>query len=149
MTTSIPQYDPEKSFATDAELHAEFEALLERASRRQVWMILLDAEQRIVGPLLPYDDYAEDPDEPVDTDDMGSVPISEAMLARVGSLGEMFGCTHLVLIWERDGSDRFTRQDLRWARAMANGSAGDRLRMRAQFVLHDTGMRQITPDDYM
>lgn len=112
-------------------------------------MILLDPDQRVVGPLLPYDDYAEDPDESVVTDDIGFIPISEAMLARVASLGDVFGGTHLVLIWERDGSDRFTQQDLRWARAMANGSNGDRLRMRAQFVLHDTGMRQITLDDYM
>ncbi|WP_024355303.1 hypothetical protein [Leucobacter chironomi] len=152
MTSPLRPDDPRLSrhrvFATDAELHELVELLLARASRRQLWLFAFDDRQRQLGPLMPMEDLPESPDELVETEDLGLVSIPHVLADRAAMVCEVLDAASIALVWERRGSERFDAQDRAWARALAHETAQQGLRLRAQFVLHDEGVRQLTPDDY-
>ncbi|MFT4231683.1 MAG: hypothetical protein QM606_02750 [Leucobacter sp.] len=161
MTASDPdiQIDPARVLATDADLQDQLERLLQRASVRQVWLLFLDGDLRLAEPLMPNDEVPDSPHELCDTEDLGTVPFAEVLVDRARMASEMIGAREFVLVWERCGADRFSAEDRAWAHAAA-AEAGPRwgrgasfggetpVPLRAQFVLHDTGLRQITADDY-
>lgn len=159
MTSSHTPIDRDRILSTDAELQDQLGLVLERASHRQVWLLLLDHQHRITDPIMPMDDHPASPDELCDVDDLGLVPFARVLVHRARMICELVGAREFVFVWERRGTDRFTADDRRWAHAAA-GEAGGAVRrgaddrddaaapLRAQFVLHDTGIRQLTPDDY-
>lgn len=152
MTHTIRPSDPRLSrdrvLATDADMHELIELLLELANQRQVWLFVFDDAQRVVGPLMPMDDFPESPDGLVETDDLGLVSVPHVFVDRAGMVCEVLGAASIALVWERRGSEKFTAEDRAWARALAHEATEHGPRLRAQFVLHDTGLRQLTPDDY-
>lgn len=156
MTASDPRIDPDRALVTDADLQDQLGLLLERATHRQLWLLLLDHERRLAEPLMPMDDHPASPHELCDVSDLGLVPFAQVLVHRARIVCGLVGAREFVFVWERCGSERFTADDCEWARAIA-GEAGARgalsddaavAPLRAQFVLHDTGIRQLTPDDY-
>lgn len=133
---------------TDVALHDMLEAMLQNANRRQMWLLLLDERQRLVDPVMPMDDLPPSPDELSETLDLGAVPFIEVLVNRAESVREMVSAGSVVFVWEREGPERFTAEDRGWARAAAHEAAEASFPLRAQFVLHDHGLRQITADDY-
>lgn len=158
--TPSPEINRDRILATDSDLQDQLTLLLQEANHRQVWLLLLDQDSRLTEPLMPMDDYPKTPDELCDTEDLGLVPFSEVLVERARMVCEVVGAREFVFVWERRGSDRFTAVDRAWARAVAGEAAaasrsgGGAFGMsavqplRAQFVLHNTGLRQLTPDDY-
>ncbi len=143
-----PRTSPERVLKTDADLQELLSLLLRRAEQRQLWLIMLGEDKRIVGPLMPMADHPSTPDELCDTDDIGRVTFAHVLMDRAKFVCEAVGGSALVFVWERPGPERFTGEDLTWARAMAREAEQNGQRLRAQFVLHDDGVRLLTPDDY-
>lgn len=140
--------DRDRALATDEALHWTLEMLLKRANQRQVWLIMLDEDNCVAGPLMPMSDHPMDPEERIEADDLGWVTFSRALLVRSATICAMAGGHELVFVWERPGTQRLSASDVAWAKAAAReAAAGDVPSIRAQFVLHDGGLRQFRPDD--
>ncbi|QIK64352.1 hypothetical protein G7068_14920 [Leucobacter viscericola] len=138
----------ERPLVTDVELHQTLEFLLQCANQRQVWLIMFGEDKCVAGPLMPMSDYPVDPEELIEADDLGQVTFSHALLVRAGMICAMTGGRELVFVWERLGSRDLTPSDVAWARAVVRESeSGEVPSIRAQFVLHDRGLRQLRPDD--
>ncbi|RGE20085.1 hypothetical protein D1J51_10175 [Leucobacter sp. wl10] len=159
MTDSRADIDRDRILATDADLQDQLGLVLERATHRQLWLLFLDDDRRLANPLMPMDDHPASPDELCDTDDLGVVPFAQVLVHRARAGCELVGAREFVFVWERLGSERFTDDDRSWARAVAGevGRAGPggaafgldaAAPLRAQFLLHSTGIRQLTLDDY-
>lgn len=140
--------DPEQPLQTDAELQDFLDGVLHEAAERQFWTFYLGPDDRLCGPVMPMNDHPDRPDELAETDDLGTVTFAQAMADRVNWIAEAVGAGSVVFVWERIGSERFGPYELAFARAMSHECADIGLRLRAQFLLHDVGLRQITPDDY-
>ncbi|QKJ18732.1 hypothetical protein [Microbacterium hominis] len=134
---------------TDDQLRLALEDLLQCANLPQLWFIFLDEDQHLVGPFMPGDGYPDDPAQPVDTDDLGTVPSAEVMAVRVGMIAELVGAAHAVLVWERPGPDRLTEGVRAWVRAVAAACLAREVSLRAQLLLHDDGLRMLVPDDWV
>ncbi len=68
---------------------------------------------------------------------------------RIGMLRELTGNAAVVLVWERLGSE-VVDDDIRlWARAMKREAARLGIPLRAQFLLHTHGVRQLHADDWL
>ena len=98
---------------------------------------------------MPMADLPDDPDETTETDDLGEVTHAALLAQRAGMLREVTGNEAMVLAWERLGASAITDDDRSWARAMADAAAQYAVPLRAQFIVHDRGVRQLHPDDYL
>lgn len=136
MTTSRQDLDLKRPLTTDADLQELLLGLLEAANQRQLWLIMLDDQQRLTGPLMPIEDLPPYPDH--------AAPI---LCERFAEISDLMGAESLVLVWERPGPARAYADDLAWARTIMAGAGSHELQLRAQFILHDTGIRRLTPDD--
>ena len=149
MTDIDPRLDRDRVLRHDSELQEVIELLLAQAiNPRQLWLFFLNDDQRIAGPIMPCDDYPDDPGDIAATDDLGAVPFADVLAHRFGLILDTVGATQIVLVWERLGRREFAENELGWARAMAGSCAALGVPLRAQFLLHDGGVRQLTPDDY-
>lgn len=148
MHSISPVPDRDRPLVTDDELLTTLEFVLEAANQRQLWFIMLGEDKRVVGPLMPMDDYPDDPEELVDTDDLGWVTFARVLMVRAAMFCGLAGGCEVVFVWERPGARNLTPGDVAWARAVLREAAADGLPgIRAQFVLHDDGIRQLRPDD--
>ncbi|GAA3650469.1 hypothetical protein [Microbacterium marinilacus] len=132
----------------DARLHELIGLMLAGAVRRQVWLMFLDDAARLSDVVMPLSDYPRDPSEPGVVEDLGPVTAAALLSERIRTIAEAAGCGQAVLVWEREGGEAFRAEELSWASAMAKGLQGDAPRLRAQFVLHDDGLRVLAADDH-
>lgn len=147
MRTSDSRLDPERVLSTDRDLQEVLRLLLREANQRQFWLIFLDRAKRIVGPLMPMDDYPISPDSPSEIEGRVDDPMIDVLRDRIGEIVQLVGAASLVLVWERRGPAKFSNADLSWARAFSAATADGGPPIRAQFVLHSSGIRQIAVDD--
>lgn len=133
----------------DDELRDLLELLLQRANRRQLWLTFIDERGCLGDPLMPMDDYPDDPAELITTEDLGEVTQAHLLMQRMGMFREITGNASVVLVWERLGSAAVDADDRAWARAMRESARTLDVPLRAQFVLHGGGVRQLHPDDYV
>lgn len=136
---------------TDMQLHRVLQFLLTATIQRQIWLFFLDAEQRLTDPIMPMNDHPLDPYELHEIEDLGLVTFPTVFVHRARQIAEAVDAASFVIVWERPGDDKFTRDDIQWAAAFvdqAGGAAGS-APLRALFLLHDRGLRQFAPDDYL
>jgi len=133
----------------DDDLRDMLELLLERANRRQLWFMFIDDRGCLGDPLMPMADYPDDPDEMTDAEDLGETRHAHLLMHRAGLICEATGSIAVVLAWERLGSSAVSAEDRRWARAMAEEAEDLGIPLRAQFIVHHRGVRQLRPDDYV
>lgn len=134
---------------TDDQLRDMIDLLLQKANIRQMWLLFIDPAGRLGDPLMPMADYPHDPLELVRADDLGEVPQAQLLMQRTGMLREITGNAEVAFVWERRGDDVFRADELAWSRAMAEQAESQGIPLRAQFLLHDGGARQLHPDDYL
>lgn len=139
----------ERILHTDDDLRDLLTMLLERANRRQFWTLFIDDLGRLGDPIMPMADHPDDPFATTAADDLGEVTHARLLMHRIGMLREITGNAATVLVWERLGGEALRDDDRRWARAMAAQARELGVPLRAQFVLHDRGLRQLYPDDYV
>lgn len=133
----------------DDDLRDILQLLLQSASRRQMWMMFMDERGCLGEPLIPIDDYPDDPNHVVEVDDLGAVTEARVFMHRAGTLCEMTGNASVVLGWERIGGSAVSQEDRSWARAMAAAAGALGIPLRAQFIVHARGVRQLHPDEYL
>ncbi|UYO97514.1 hypothetical protein OED01_01920 [Microbacterium sp. M28] len=133
----------------DDNLRDLLQVLLRHATRRQMWLMFIDDHGRLGDPIMPMDDVPADPHEEVVVDDLGLVDQAHVLMHRSGLLLELTGNASVVLVWERIGSSVLDDDDRAWASAMADEAASLQVPLRAQFLLHNRGIRQLHPDDYL
>lgn len=148
MTTIESRTSPDRMLATDGDLFDLLEVLLGTAHRRQLWLIMLDDANRIEGPLMPLEGHPQHPEDLCDTDDLGEVAHSFALAHRFAMISDLVGATQVILVWERPGGEDLEAEERAWAGAMTRRCDESGVRLRAQFVLHDRGLRLLVPDDH-
>ncbi|KDA06900.1 hypothetical protein DC31_06560 [Microbacterium sp. CH12i] len=114
-----------------------------------MWLMFMDGRGCLGDPLMPMDDYPDDPYAVVDVDDLGTVTEAHVLMHRAGMLRQMTDNASVVLAWERVGTDAVGDDDRVWARAMAEAAELLDVPLRAQFIVHARGVRQLHPDDYL
>lgn len=124
--------------------------MLRGACRRQVWMFFFDGKQRIMDPIIPMEDYPLSPDElsalpqtPGDT-----IAFHALLMMRVAEIAEMVDAAACAIVWERVGTEELTAIDTGWARRIDASARQAEVLLRGQFLLHDGGVREITPAEF-
>lgn len=131
----------------DTRLVGYFTPILETALRRQLWVFFLDEDDRPIGPAMPMDDYPDDPNRPLPTDEGGSRKVAELFGARLARLMRECELAQILLVWERSGGRILSGETLLWARALGAALVAENVRVRAQLLLHSGGLRVLAPDD--
>lgn len=139
--TTLPLKD--RPLKTTEDLRALLELLLDKASRRQLWLMFIDDRGCLGDPLIPIGDYPDDPTAMTSVDDLGEVSEAKLLMHRFGRLREVTGNQAIVLVWERVGSSIVGVEDREWARAMSAAAASLDAPLRAQFMLHNRGVREL------
>jgi len=148
MTNDTLAADNEAPLTDDTRLTDRVRFLLRRANIRQFWMMFLDENDVQAPVVMPCDDMPADPRALTFTDDLGTVTRAELLAARVAMIMREFGFAQAVFVWERRGGPRVGDEERIWARELAAACAQTGARIRAQFLLHDRGVRVLAPDDY-
>jgi hypothetical protein len=149
MTRSRTRLDRRRLLTSDTDLADQLGRLLEQAyNPRQLWLLFLDPEDRLSDVIMPCDDYPLDPDEQFHNEELGLTDYARLLAARLSEILELASASRVVLVWERPGPPAFDDDDLTWARAMSDACRAEGVPLRAQFRLHDGGIRILTPDDY-
>ena len=134
---------------SDDDLRDALELLLQRANQRQFWLLFIDGRGRLGEPLMPMADYPTDPLEAVMSEDLGELPQAQLLAHRIGMLRELTGNTAVVLVWERIGDEVLEEEVRVWVRAMKRQTAQLGIPLRAQYLLHNRGVRQLHADDWL
>lgn len=140
---------PNKDYRFDSapRLARGLEALLGAANLRQVWILFFDREHRLLEPLIPLNEITEDPDELIFRDKFGRTPFTHELVDSIESIGALVRATSFVLVWERPGDAQVTLDDRAWGHAAERETAHAAIHLRAQFVLHDSGITPIGGSD--
>lgn len=147
--TETTNYLRDRVLDRDDDLRDVLELLLQRANQRQMWLMFIDDRGCLGDPFMPMSDYPMDPNEVVELDDLGAVTNAYLLMNRAGLILEATGNAGVVLAWERRGPSAVADIDRSWARAMAEAAAEMEIPLRAQFVVHSRGVRQLHADDYV
>jgi hypothetical protein len=140
--------DREAPLTDDILLAERVAFLLERASTRQLWMMFLDADDVQCPMLMPCAGLPADPAQPAGTGVTGPLTAAQLLGSRVAELLDGTDLAQVVFAWERPGGSRPDDRERAWARELAAACTGAGGRVRAQFLVHDRGVRPLTPDDY-
>lgn len=133
----------------DDMLQRRLERMLTSAIRRQLWITFLDDEDRETGVIIPCDDYPNRPDSPTPMEGL-DVPSAATVMARsFAQIMRQCGFASLIAVWERRGDDTVRAPEQRWAAAFAAALRDEGVVVRAQFLLHSAGLRQLAPDDLL
>jgi hypothetical protein len=144
--TKMTAADREAPLADDILLTERIEFLLQRAGTRQLWMMFLDEDDVQSPVLLPCTGLPVDPGErPRGAE--GSTA-AELLAVRVADLMADLGLAQAVFAWERPGGPRIGDEERAWARELGAACAAEGARVRAQFLVHDRGVRVLAADDY-
>jgi hypothetical protein len=137
---TIPRYDDIRDLPlrTDAELIPQLTAALEGGYRRQVWVMLLDDESRLLPVVVPTDVSVE----PTWDDVVGFADF-------LSCLSLDFHSATLVITYERPGPTDRTARDRRWLRVLREACVESGMPFRGPYLLTGAKVRQVPPDDYL
>lgn len=141
--------DREAPLTDDLLLEERLAFLLRRANMRQFWMLFLHEDDVQTDVVMPCADLPADPSEMSTTSDLGETTHAALLGHRIGNLMREFGFAQAVFVWERPGSAEVGNEERAWAAALGAACANNGARVRAQFILHDHGVRILAPDDYL
>ena len=136
---AIPKFDDvrDERLTADEDVMQRVGALLQRAVRRQLWLMFLDDEARQLPVIMPS--YV--PRSPSDGH-------RSHFASFVGVLTEDVEADAIVMVYERRGSDELRDADRRWLRFIADACTEASVPLRGPLLLHDGGARWIAPEDY-
>lgn len=140
------EHEPPR-FDDDAQLQEWVHGLLHPPTHRQLWALFLDEHGTQIGPLMPCDDLPIDPDDTelaAEGDDRMAADACADLFARVQ---RELGLASLVIVWEHRGGATLEPMERAWASRLGEGVATRGGYVRAQFLLHRAGVRQLGPDD--
>jgi len=135
-TTQLP-------ISTDQDIEQRVASLLQRAIRRQWWTLYLDVDDLQRPVLMPMPGYPAHPHEPCG--DEGTA--AEVLANRLASIVAEIEAAKVIFVWERPGDDELTSSDRAWAWALGSACRDAGVAVRAQLILHDTGVRWISVEE--
>lgn len=141
--------DRDAPLTDDLLLEERLAFLLRRANRRQFWMLFLYDDDVQTEVVMPCEGLPRDPRQTSMTSDLGERAYADILGHRVADIMNEFGFAQAVFVWERLGGPEVGDEERTWASALAASCAHHGARVRAQFILHDFGVRQLAPDDYL
>jgi hypothetical protein len=121
---------------TDDAIRDRVAALLERAMRRQIWMMFLDDEGYQLPLLMP----SAIPRHP------GRRHL-ENFAHFVGDLVDELDAATVVFVLERPGSDAVSTTDREWLTLAVAACHRANVPLRGPLLCHDGGLRWIGPED--
>ncbi|MCY7300451.1 MAG: hypothetical protein LH616_14730 [Ilumatobacteraceae bacterium] len=136
----IPRYDDIRTIPlpTDHELIPHLEGMLDRALRRQVWIMLLDQQSCPLPIVMPSDVDAEPhPDDVIGFAEM------------LNCISMDFDAATVVLTLERPGSAELVDRDRRWMRVLRESCVALGSSFRGPYLLLGDRILQVPPDDYV
>jgi hypothetical protein len=134
-----PNFDDirDTPLTTDEQLVPFLQALLEGAYRRQVWLVLLDADSKPLPVVMPSAVQAE----PDGEDITGFADFMRCAAYDVaGSI--------LVVTFERPGPAQIVDRDRRWLKLLRAACVETGVGFRGPFLLLGNEVRQVAPDEY-
>ena len=123
---------------TDDELVPVIQSLLEGAYRRQVWLMLLDADVKPLPVIMP----SAVPAQPDGEDIVGFADFMRCAAYDVA------GST-LVVTFERPGPAHIVDRDRQWLKLLREACLETGVPFRGPFLLLGKEVRQVAPDDYV
>lgn len=112
--------------------------LIDRAFRRQIWLMFLDDESRQLPLLMPS--YV--PRRP------GKHAL-EPFAEFIGGLFEEVAAASMVIVYERPGSDPISQGDREWLRLIHAACRAESIPLRGPLLAHNRGVRWIATEDYL
>jgi hypothetical protein len=97
---------------------------------------------------MPSDDLPGEPGERVRAEGLGDASYAQVLAARLPSIMELIGAEQPVIVWEHPGDGAHTDDALAWPRAVAAACLDQGVPLRAQFLLHDHGIRQLSVAEF-
>lgn len=133
----------------DDTLQMALETLLAPVVRRQLWMLFLDEDDVLMSPLMPSDVVEGDPRLPYPgaEEHFDDRPAAQAVADCFAAVMRECGIPQLVMVWERPGRGPIDPETREWARELAARLGAQGVRVRAQCLLGDRGLRLLRPDD--
>jgi hypothetical protein len=107
------------------------------AIRPQVWVLLLDADDRALPVVLPIDDV------PIGT----GAGDADRFAGALDGIAAGAGAAAVLLAWERPGPDDLTPTEAAWVADLRRSFDGRATRLRALVLVHDRGRRLLGPAD--
>ena len=136
---TIPKFDDVRDdrLVTDEQVLQRVASLLERAVRRQLWLLFLDEQQRQLPVIMPS--YV--PRSPDDGE-------LERFAGFLGVLFEDVDAEALIVVYERRGRDELSEPDRRWLRFVDAACRAAAVPVRGPLLLHDRGVRWLIEEDW-
>lgn len=150
MNPTTNELQGRESLSSIGQLLGVVEHLLNAAIQRQIWLFFLDVHDRLIEPIMPMNDHPEDPHELHEIEDLGRVSFPEIFIHRAREISGLIRAGSFVIVWERPGGENLTAEDLDWMQALSWCAAEDNVdsaRLRATFLLHDSGLRVINESE--
>ncbi len=122
----------------DDDLLSRVESLLERAMRRQVWLMFLDEHGYQLPVLLP----SPVPRRPGPGDGVRLAKFFRTTLDDVPA-------SSLIITYERPGRAALTNGDLRWIQLLREACLLAEIPFRGPLLCHDEGVRWVPADECM
>ncbi|MBI5161695.1 MAG: hypothetical protein HY996_09835 [Micrococcales bacterium] len=133
---TIPSPTDAGPLLTDEDVLDRVVLLVDRAFRRQLWLLLLDGDG-VQLPVLPRIDLPARPDP----------RLLRVLPDRLDVLVQETESAELVLVYERPGRTKLTWADREWLGALVAGCAGRSIRLRGPVFAHTHGVRWVGPED--
>ncbi len=131
----------------DDTLQRGLEVLLAPVVRHQMWILFLDDHDVLMNPLMPNDEVDIDPLAPLPNQDGDARPAAQAVADAFARVMDEFEIAQLVIVWERPGRKEIDARTRRWAQELGARFRAHGVRVRAQCLLSDRGLRVLRPDD--
>ena len=95
---------------------------------------------------MPMARYPHDPHAPSGAEGTEDT-VAELLARRLGEVVEAMDAAKVIFVWERPGGPAVTAADRTWASALGAACNATGVAVRAQLVLHERGVRWLSPED--
>ena len=138
--THTPHYDELGDIAllTDSQITERVGALLEKALRRQVWIMFLDDASRQLPVLMPS--YVPRRPNPADACRLADF---------FRELGDELEAATIVVTFERPGQGTLNDRDRAWLAMLREGCLLAGMSFRGPLLCHSDGVRWVPLDEYL
>ena len=126
------------ALSSDEAVLARVSDLIDRAFRRQVWLMFLVDEARQLPLLMPS--YV-----PRRPEEGALAPFGEF----IGGLFDEVAAASMVIVFERVGSDTISDGDREWFRLIHSACVVENIPLRGPLLAHSRGIRWIAMEDYL
>lgn len=139
-------FDPSIPLDTTSRIERFARALLERANRRQTWIVYLDTERRPLPVLMPFESLPADPEQYFETA-RGTLQYPTVLATFAAECALEVGGESVLVVWERPSDEHLSQSEIDWVLALDTHFALAGLPVVAQLLCHNDGVRIIRQEE--